>query len=476
MQEISTEKESFTPLDYQAEDIQFLLDTPCAALLYWMGLGKTATLLSALDDLMFNQFTVKKTLVLGPKNVIRATWPDEVDKWAEFRAMTYAVLHGKDKDQLLMRDTDLYFINYEGLKWLYNKYQDKTLRGRLPYFDMVVADESTRIKNATSKTSKYCKALFGNVPRKVDLTGTIAPNGYIDLFGQMDFLQPGLLAKNITGYRNAYFLPPAEGNPSKKYVLRSGVKDIIANKIAPYVRVRGKDCIKQKDPVLNTIYCDLPEKEMKQYEKMEKDFYLELEDGGSLDIFSAGTLSMKLRQFIQGFVYDTENGTVHDVNRIKALALKELVESLNGQPLLCGIQFQYEVDMLRKVFGYRVPAMYSPTSDKEEMENIRMWNRGEIKLLLMHPQSGGIGLNLQAGGSDVLWFSQTWNLEHYQQMNARIDRLGQKDGVIIHHLVMRDTVDEVIVDVLKHKAKEQSELLTAIELYGRSHGKKITGE
>ena len=175
-------------------------------------------------------------------------------------------------------------------------------------------------------------------------------------------------------------------------------------------------------------------------------------------------------------MYDTENGTVHDVNRIKALALKELVESLNGQPLLCGIQFQYEVDMLRKVFGYRVPAMYSPTSDKEEMENIRMWNRGEIKLLLMHPQSGGIGLNLQAGGSDVLWFSQTWNLEHYLQMNARIDRLGQKDGVIIHHLVMRDTVDEVIVNVLKHKAKEQSGLLTAIELYGRSHGKKITGE
>jgi SNF2 family DNA or RNA helicase len=231
--------------------------------------------------------------------------------------------------------------------------------------------------------------------------------------------------------------------------------------------LKEEDVLPRDKATHNTIYCELPATARKEYERLEKEFFVELEAGGQVEVFNAASLAMKLRQYIQGFLYDPLNSKVLPANTVKAEALKELVESLDGRPLLCAIQFQHEVDMLRKVFGYRIPALYSKTSSVEQARVIEEWNRGEHPLLLSHPASGGIGLNLQDGGSTMCWYAHTWDLEHYLQFNARIDRQGQKHAVVNHHLVMKDTVEEVIVEALEWKESDQSSFVNALRKYRR---------
>jgi len=456
----------FTPHDYQKECIDFLQETPNAALLLSMGLGKTAIVLQTIHDNMFSSFDTRRTIVIAPKNVALITWPNEVNKWKQFRDISFTVLHGPNKNSKVLQKKDLYIINYEGLPWLASCYKDRETRKRLPRFDMVVVDESTYIKNRSSQRNRFCRALFGEVKRKVLLTGTPSPNGMLDLFGQFDFVAPGLLAKTQTSYQRAYFVPPSSMSPSRKWVLRSGVKDIIAAKIAPLSKVLKEEDVLPRDKARhNTILCELPAKARKEYERLEDEFFVELEAGGQVEVFNAASLAMKLRQYIQGFLYDPESGTALQANTIKAEALKELVESLNGRPLLCAIQFQHEVDMLRKVFGYQIPALYSKTTSKEQARIIEAWNRGDEPLLLGHPASGGIGLNLQDGGSTMCWYSHTWDLQHYLQFNARIDRQGQKQIVTNHHLVMKDTIEEVIVEALARKEEDQTSFVDILRNY-----------
>lgn len=456
----------FHPHTYQQECIDFLQENNASALLLDMGLGKTAIVLQTIHDNMFSQFDTRKTIVVAPKNVALITWPNEINKWRQFRDISFTVLHGQNKDSKLLQRKDLYIINYEGLPWLAKQYQDKDLRKHLPRFDMAVIDESTYIKNRSSLRNKYCRALFGGVKRKVLLTGTVAPNGMLDLFGQFDFLTPGVLARTQTSYQNAYFIPPSAMSPSRKWVLRSGVKDIIAKKIAPYSKVlREEDVLPRDKAQHNTILCELPPKLMKEYQRLEDEFFVELEAGGKVEVFNAASLAMKLRQYIQGFLYDPATSNALPANTIKAEALKELVESLNGRPLLCAIQFQHEVEMLSGVFGYKIPALYSKTSSKEQARIIEAWNRQDLPLLLGHPASGGIGLNLQDGGSTMCWYSHTWNLQDYLQFNARIDRQGQKEVVINHHLVMKDTIEEVIVERLGSKEDDQTTFVDALLRY-----------
>lgn len=458
----------FTPHDYQKECIDFLQENNSAALLLDMGLGKTAIVLQTIHDNMFSSFDTRRTIVIAPKNVALITWPNEINKWKQFRDISFTVLHGPNKDSKVLQKKDLYIINYEGLPWLASCYKDRETRKRLPRFDMVVVDESTYIKNRSSQRNRFCRALFGEVKRKVLLTGTPSPNGMLDLFGQYDFVAPGLLARNQTSYQKAYFVPPSSMSPSRKWKLRAGVKEIIAAKIAPLSKVLKEEDVLPRDTARhNTILCELPAKARKEYQRLEDEFFVELEAGGQVEVFNAASLAMKLRQYIQGFLYDPESGTALQANTIKAEALKELVESLNGRPLLCAIQFQHEVDMLRRVFGYQIPALYSKTTSKEQARIIEAWNHGDEPLLLGHPASGGIGLNLQDGGSTMCWYSHTWDLQHYLQFNARIDRQGQKHTVTNHHLVMKDTIEEVIVEALARKEEDQTSFVDVLRNYRR---------
>jgi len=459
----------FNPHLYQDECATFLEDNLLAGLLLFMGAGKTAIVLKAIHDFMFSSFDTRTTIVVAPKNVALVTWPNELRKWEQFRSITYSVLHGADKDISLRQKRDLYIINYDGLKWLAMQYYDKALRYNLPKFDAMVIDESTYVKNKSSQRSRLIKMLFGDVRRKIILTGTPSPNGFLDLYGQMDIIAPGVLARTQTSYRDAYFIPPNGSAPGGKWKLRSGVKEIIAGKMAPYVKViKESDVLDREKAHHNTVLCAFSDAEAMQYKKLEDEFFLQLDTGEGIEVFNAASLAMKLRQFCQGFVYNPETGYAHPVNKVKALALKELVETLDGKPVLCAIQFKHEVDMLRKLFGYRVPALYSGTTTKETADIIGAWNRGEHKLLLAHPASGGIGLNLQEGGSTMCWFSQTWDLQHYLQFNARIDRQGQKEVVMMHHLIIKDTIEERIVEARIAKDGEQQSLIDLLRGYRRN--------
>lgn len=461
----------FTPHPYQQECIEFLAEVPRAGLLLDMGLGKTAIVLSSIHDFMFSSFDTRRTLVIAPKNVALIAWPGELEKWDQFKAINYTVLHGPEKDERIRTRQDLYIINYDGLKWLVKQYLKASIRPFLPRFDCVVIDESTFIKNGGAKRSQIIKALLAGVPRMILLTGTPAPNGLIDLYGQMDLIKPGMLARTLTSYRDSYFLAPNVNGGQRKWLPRRGTKDIIAGKMAPFVKVMKEvDVLPRDAAVDNLIYCDLPDKYRGEYNRLEKEFFLQLDNGVGVEAFNASSLSMKLRQYVQGFLYAPEQGGAVKVNTVKLDVLVELLEGNGGRPILCAIQFKHEVALIRERLKYRVPALYGETTEKEARDNIAAWSNGDVPLLLAHPKSGGIGLNLQEGGSTIVWLAQTWDAQDYDQTNARIDRQGQPEPVVIHNIVMRDTVDELIVSARTKKILDQGALMDAIQEYRRKRG------
>lgn len=449
--------------DYQEEDRDFLLSTPRAALIHLMGLGKTAITLSAICELMFNHFEIKHTLIVAPLNVATISWPGELTKWDQFKDLTWTVVHGPHKAHKLRTRKDIYIINYDGLRWLEAQYRTRKTRVGCPLFDLVVYDESTYVKKISSERWKISNRLFRNIPRVVELTGTPSPNGYLDLYGQMELLQKGMLAQTYTSYRNSYFVPPGSG--TGKWQPRNGVRDIIAKKMAPFVKERGKEVLNRDEPTFNTIYCTLPAKLRGQYEELEEEFFLRLDSGEEVEAFNASSLSMKLRQFVSGFLYKPETKEALPIHQAKVNALKELIEALNGSPLLCAIQFRHEVDMLRSALGYNVPAIYGDTKKEDRIQLVQEWNQGLHPLFLINTKSVSHGLNMQEGGSNFLYYSQPWELDLYEQAIARIDRQGQKEAVIVHSLIIKDTIDEVMQDTLKNKNYMQKSLLKALRIY-----------
>lgn len=444
---------------YQQEDRDFLIDHPRAGLVHTMGLGKTAVTLAALHELMWNYFTVQQTLIIAPLNAVLISWPGELRKWSQFKDFSFTVLHGDDKELRLRQRKDIYIINYEGLEWLRKVYKGR--HPGLPRFQMTICDESTYAKNVSSIRHRRTKKITEEVDRAVILTGTPSPNGYLDLYGQMELLQPGMLARTYTSYKNAYFIPPANG--TGKWFPRQGIREIIANKMSPFIRVRGKECLNRDEPTFNTIYCELPESKRAEYEELENELFLKLKDGSEIEIFNASSLSMKLRQYVSGFLYKTETNEVFEVHQAKLDALKELVESLNGDPLLCAIQFRYEIDIIRRALGKDVPAIYGDTSAKERRRIVEEWNHGKYFLLLVNSASVSHALNMQDGGSNFLWYSLPWALDIAEQCQARIDRQGQREPVILHSLIVRDTIDEIMQSRLKEKKGSERALLERLK-------------
>ncbi|WP_292106513.1 DEAD/DEAH box helicase [Megasphaera sp.] len=440
----------FVPHDYQKYAVEYIKSHPVTALFLDMGLGKTVTTLTAIRDLMYDTFEVRRVLVVAPLRVARDTWPEEIRKWDHLKDLTCSVVVGNvaERRRALQRDADIYIVNRENLVWLYEN-------SRLD-FDMVVLDELSSFKNHTSQRFKAMKAMRPGVKRIVGLTGTPSGNGLMGLWAEFRLLDMGeRLGRYISQYRNLYFKPDKRnGMVVYSYKPLPGAEEAIYHQIADItVSMKANDYLKMPELVSVTKEVTLSEKEQKRYEELKKSLVLDLPDG-EVTAANAASLTMKLSQIANGAIYtdDKDVVTIHDR---KLDALEDLVESANGKPVLVAYWFKHDKDRIRKRME---------TRELKEPQDFADWNEGKIPVALIHPASAGHGLNLQQGGSILIWFGLTWSLELYQQTNARLWRQGQMDKtVIIQHIVAKDTIDERILQVLEHKDGTQAALIDAVK-------------
>lgn len=436
--------------EYQERAIRFCLKHKTVYLAMDLGLGKTAVALEVIKR------TKQPAIVFAPLRVVYNTWPDEIKKWTP--KLTYEIVHGLDKN--LKSKADILLINYDGIKWfskeILKKYVKWTKRN-------LILDESSMVKSPSTVRFKSLKKMFplwGDI--RLCLSATPAPNGYQDLWSQYFLLDRGKrLFSSYYRFRGNYF--NYTGPPLYKTTIRQGGYEAIKNNIEDITfRLDANDYLNMPESIYNNIPLVLPPKLRDKYKELEDNFFLEFAESEAT-AFSAAALSMKLRQFIQGAVYtDQKDGSFYPLHSLKFDALKELLETSAGQPILCPIQFKFERKMINEFMGKNVPCIAGGTTPSESTRYIHAWNKSEIPLLLCHPASLGHGVNLQAGGHNMLWFGLTWSLEHYQQLNGRLVRQGQKSSVTINHLIIKDTMDERVASVLKKKDATQSKLLDVL--------------
>lgn len=435
---------------YQQYSVEWIIDHPYCGLFLDMGLGKTLSTLTALDELIaFGQ--VGKILVIAPLKVAEKTWSDEIEKWDHLQHMTYSKILGTPKKRLeaLHREADIYITNRENVAWLVEHYKAKWP------FDTVVVDELSSFKSSQAKRFRALRKVRPKMKRVIGLTGTPAPNTLIDLWPQMYLLDQGeRLEQTITKYRNTYFKPDRmNGHIVYSYRLLPGASDLIYDKIGDIcVSMKAKDHLNLPPRTDNVIEVDLKPKEQALYKQLERDYVLSLNED---EIFAsnAAVLSGKLLQMASGAVYD-DQGKTQKIHDGKIEALERIVEEAQGEPILVFYSYQHDLVRIQAKF---------PEAQLLTTQNMDAWNRGEIPILLAHPQSAGHGLNLQAGGHIIVWFSMIWSLEYYQQANARLDRQGQKNPVVVHHLVTKGTVDELALQRLKDKDMNQEALLASLK-------------
>ena len=442
----------FKPRPYQLYAIKQILQKPALALMLDMGLGKTVISLSAIKELKYNYLKVGKVLIIAPLRVAQSTWNDECEQWKHLRHFTISRVLGSEKERInaLRTKAGAYIINKENVQWLVQLYGS-----RWP-FDMVVIDESSSFKNSSSKRFRALKKVRGKIKRILLLTGTPAPNGLMDLWSQIWLLDRGIrLGPTITGYRNTYFTAGAgDGYVTYEWNARKGAEEQIYEKISDIcISMKSEDYLTLPDVIYNKVKVKLPERIKAKYEKLEKEYVLEL-GNAELVATSAAALSGKLLQLANGSVYD-EDKKVISVHDEKIHALEELLEINNGRTMMIFYWYKHDMVKLKKHFPY--------ARELKSAEDIRAWNAGKIKLLLVHPASAGHGLNLQYGGNIVVWYGLTWSLELYQQANKRLHRSGQTKTVIIHHLVAEGTIDEQVMKALEDKSAGQSRMLEAVK-------------
>ena len=440
----------FVPHDYQKYAVEYIKSHPVTALFLDMGLGKTVTTLTAIRDLMYDTFEVRRVLVVAPLRVAMDTWPEEIRKWDHLKDLTCSVVMGTvaERRRALQRDADIYIVNRENLAWLCEN-------SRLD-FDMVVLDELSSFKNHQSKRFRAMKAMRPRVKRIVGLTGTPSGNGLMDLWAEFRLLDMGeRLGRYISQYRNLYFKPDKRnGMVVFSYKPLPGAEEAIYHQIADItVSMKANDYLEMPELVSVTKEVTLSEKEKKRYDELKKSLVLDLPDG-EVTAANAASLTMKLSQMANGAIY-TDDKNVVGIHDRKLDALEDLVESANGRPVLVEYWFKHDKDRIQKRMQAR---------ELKEPQDFADWNAGKIPVALIHPASAGHGLNLQQGGSILIWFGLTWSLELYQQTNARLWRQGQKSRtVIVQHIVARDTIDERILKVLEHKDGTQAALIDAVK-------------
>ena len=445
----------FIPHDYQKYAIDFIESHPVSAVFLDMGLGKTVITLTAIADLMYDSFEVNKVLVVGPLRVARDTWPAEVKKWDHLKDLKVSVVVGSEVERraALMRKADVYVINREQVEWLVEK------SGFFFDFDMLVIDELSSFKNHMSKRSKALQKIRPKVKRVVGLTGTPASNGLMDLFSEYRILDMGeRLGRFISRYRTDYFRPDKMNGPIVySYKPLPFAEEAIYSKIADItISMKSGDFLKMPEKIEVETAVEMSPKEKGIYEDLKRDLVLPEKD---ITAANAAALCGKLSQMANGAVY-TDDGKTEVFHDRKLDALEDLVEAANGKPVLIAYWFQHDFERIVARFK-KNGTQYKKIDDSE---SITEWNKGNIPVALIHPASAGHGLNLQSGGSCLIWFGLTWSLELYQQTNGRLWRQGQKDKtVVIQHIICKGTIDERILEALKNKDATQEELITAVK-------------
>ena len=423
------------------------------------GLGKTVTTLTAIKELKYNRFQVRRVLVIAPKKVAEGTWTREAAKWDHTKMLRVSPVLGSQSKRVKALNTpaDIYITNRENVVWLVDYY-----RNAWP-FDMVVVDESSSFKSHSAKRFKALASVGERIERMVELTGTPSPNGLDDLWAQVFLLDGGeRLGKRYTHFRERYFQPDKRGADGMvySYEAKPGSEEGILEKISDIcISMKAEDYLQLPDITYHEIPVELDAKALKSYCELEREMVLQLpEDGEDISVTSAAALSNKLLQLANGAIYD-EDRQVHEVHGCKVEAFMELVESLQGKPALVFYNYQHDrtrlLEALKKT-GLRVRELKTPQDEDD-------WNARRIDILLTHPASSAYGLNLQQGGNHVIWFGLTWNYELYTQANKRLHRQGQQEKVIIHHLVCSGTRDEDVMQALQRKDDVQNWVMESLK-------------
>lgn len=450
----------FIPHKYQDIAINKIYDTPRAGLFLDMGLGKTVITLTAIEDLINNQFEISKVLVIAPLRVAEDTWSKESEKWDHLRHLKISKILGSQSERrkALAKDADIYVINRENVVWLTN---ELSTIGNGWTFDMVVIDELSSFKSPKAQRFKALRKYITRSARVVGLTGTPAPNGLIDLWSQVYLLDGGeRLGRTVTGFRERYFTPGQRNQTTIfNYKPKPEAEQSINEKIADIcISMKAEDWLDMPERIDNIQAVKLSVKEMKEYQDFERDSFIQFMEG-EITAASAAALTNKLLQYSNGAMYlpDGDYVKTHDK---KLDMLEELIDVSSGKPILCFYSYKHDLERIKKKFPF--------AKKLENSKDITDWNNGEIQLLLAHPAGAGHGLNLQAGGNIIVWFGLTWSLELYQQANARLYRQGQTQAVIIHHLITEGTVDEKVLDSLQGKKDVQDDLLESLKVkYGK---------
>ena len=439
------------PHEYQSYATEFILSHPISAVFLEMGLGKSVITLSAIFDLCLDSFLVCKVLVIAPLRVARDTWPAEIKKWDHLKGLSYSVAVGTEKERIdaLKKQSTLYIINRENVDWLVHK-------SGIPFhFDMVVIDELSSFKSYGAKRFKSLLKVRPSVKRIVGLTGTPSSNGLMGLWAEFRILDLGQrLGRYISHYRNTYFKPDKRNAQIIfSYKPLPGAEEEIYKQISDItISMKSTDYLKMPEYVRNEVFVTLSDKEWKVYSDFKEDMVANLGDE-DIDAVNAAVLSGKLLQMANGAVYDSEN-KAHVIHDKKLDALEDLIEGANGKPVLVAYWFKHDLERIKNRF---------PVRKIQSSKDIEDWNDGKIPIAVIHPASAGHGLNLQSGGSTLIWFGLTWSLELYQQTNARLYRQGQRDTVIVHHIITKNTIDEDVLLALTKKEKTQDALIDAVK-------------
>lgn len=478
----------WTPHAYQKKAVKFLLEHAAGALFLDPGLGKTSITLATIKMLKQKK-VLDKVLLIAPLRVCYSVWPKEVDKWSDFNGIKVVVLHGPNKDELLKVEADVYVINPEGLEWLLQVKKTKTPTGKTKVdvdlrrwkalgFDTLVVDELSKFKHTNTNRFKAIKLVLNTFRRRWGLTGSPASNGLLDLFGQCFILDQGrTLGPYISHYRMKYFVPSHDGF---SWNIREGAEQEIYERLNPLaLRMAADDYLDMPTLIENNIRVDLPEPVRVVYDQLEDDLIAKLNDKVVV-ASNAAAASMKCRQVANGGIYiDPEVESLVklpkskrewiNLHTEKVDALADLIEELQGSPILVAYDFEHDLDRLRERLGQDVPYIGGGVSAKRSAELEKAWNAGHLPVLLGHPQAMAHGLNLQEVGHHVCWHSLTWDFELYDQFIRRVLRQGNKSKkVFVHHIMARGTVDEVVLAAVKSKRKGQNALFDALKKLRKS--------
>lgn len=443
---------NFKPHNYQSYAIEYIKNHPVSAVLLDMGLGKTVISLTAIADLLFDSFLAHRILVIAPLRVARDTWPAELKKWSHLKHLSFAVAVGPpaDRKAALMSNADITIINRENVQWLIDD------SGMPFHFDTVVIDELSSFKNPQSKRFKSLLKVRPKIKRIIGLTGTPSSNGLMDLWAEFRLLDMGhRLGRFITQYRNNYFIPDKRnGQIIYSYKPLPYAEEAIYKQISDItISMKSTDYLQMPELVSSQYEVQLSEDERERYEQLKAEFVLNISNE-EITAANAASLTGKLVQLANGAIY-TDSGDIMEFHNSKLDALEDLIEAANEKPVLVAYWFKHDLQRIKKRFTVR---------ELKSGKDIEDWNSGKIPVAVIHPASAGHGLNLQSGGSTLIWFGLTWSLELYQQTNARLYRQGQRsETVIIQHIIAKNTIDEQIIKALKKKDNTQSALINAVK-------------